>query len=445
MKYKLSSVVNRNIIRASLITAALVLWAGQTEAATHFVRSGASGDGSSWASAWGDLSSIQWSSLSAGDTVCIAGGTYSGSITTGANGASGTPIVLRRAAASDGTCGSSTSGWNSVYDGQVVMRGTINIQNSYITIDGMKPNGISVIMQNPSDSYAGVSTGAPSSNVTLRYIEIAGPCANGQGCAQNGDQRGIQMESWNGSNWAALSDWLIQYANVHGACNNMVIYGAQNLVVEHSRFADSNTTGSTSYCHPNVVNTGSSNNVTWRYNEVTNWQVEGIMLLGGSGTWNVYGNVWHDPMSGSYPRVVETQDGSEGPVYLYNNTFSNLYFVCANIAGGTWASGTRGRNNIYWKSGGACGLPDEDNDYSDQSLSGEVHGQGSAPNPFVDLSGQDYQLASHTQSGLALPSPFNIDPDGKTRGLDGIWDRGAYQYGSSSAPAAPANLTTSVH
>ena len=318
------------------------------------------------------------------------------------------------------------------------MTGTITLSNNYVTIDGMVANGISLVVGNPGggSEYVGIGTGAATSNVTLRHIEVAGPCANGQGCAQNGDNRSIELEHWNGSDWAPQSNWLIQYANVHGACNNMVIYGAQNLVVEHSRFADSNTTGDTSYCHPNVVNTGSSNNVTWRYNEIVNWQVEGIMLLSGSGTWNIYGNVWHDPMGGSYPRVIETQDGTEGPILFHNNTLANLYFVCANNGGGSWASGTEARNNISWNSGGSCGLPNEDYGYSDQSL-GESHGQGSAPNPFVNLGAHDYHLAFHTASGASLPAPFNLDPDGVVRGSTGVWDRGAYQFGSAPAPPPP--------
>ena len=31
--------------------------------------------------------------------------------------------------------------------------------------------------------------------------------------------------------------------------------------------------------------------------------------------------------------------------------------------------------------------------------------------------------------GVTLASPFNKDPDGQTRGADGKWDRGAYEFG----------------
>ena len=40
----------------------------------------------------------------------------------------------------------------------------------------------------------------------------------------------------------------------------------------------------------------------------------------------------------------------------------------------------------------------------------------------------NFHLTSATNNGISLPSPFNMDMDGKTRGSDGTWDRGAYEY-----------------
>ncbi len=31
-------------------------------------------------------------------------------------------------------------------------------------------------------------------------------------------------------------------------------------------------------------------------------------------------------------------------------------------------------------------------------------------------------------AGVSLASPYNMDMDGKTRGADGTWDRGAYEF-----------------
>ena len=400
---------------------------------TWFVNAGATGNGSSWSNAWGDLSNINWNMITAGDEVCIAGGSYSKNLVTGADGASGNPIIVKRASASDSRCGSGSAGWNAAYDAQVVMNGSITLQNNYITIDGMVWNGIKMIMQNPGggSNYVAIGENSATNAITLRNIEITGPCGT-TACAQNGDQRSIELEHWNGSDWATMNNWLIQYVNLHGACNNMVIYGATNMVVEHSRFADAATTNTTN-CHPNIVNAGSNSNITWRYNEMVNWQVEGIMLLGGNSGWNIYGNIWHDPMPGSYPRVIEAQNGAEGPVLMYNNTFVNLYYLNSSTSnGGTFAAGSKGRNNIYWNDNATpSGLPSDDYDYSDAALN-EANGEGNASDPFVNISAQDYHLSSATSAGLTLASPFDMDYDGNTRATDGVWDRGAYEYKAST-------------
>jgi len=434
-----------------------MLCATQAWAATHFVRAGASGNGSSWSSAWGNLNSIAWSSLSPGDVVCIAGGSYSGSLTTGASGASGSPIVVKRAVASDASCGSTTAGWNSAFDAQVVMTGTITLQSNYVTIDGIVKNGISIVMQNPSGrDYVGIGVGAPTNGATLRYIEVSGPClANFSSCTQNGDHRSISLNHWNGSSYDLQNNMAMQYLNLHGACTLLWSAHSTNTVIEHSRFADNSTNG-TAACHPNVIAEQDSTNMTFRYNEVTNWQVEGIMACPNSAcssSWQIYGNLWHDPMKGSYPRILEAQANNNGPYLFYNNTVVNNYYECAGTAnGGSFAAGTQARNNIYWNSGGSCGLPDQDYDYSNQAISGEAHGQGYASNPFINLAAQDYHLAFHIQ-GLALPTPYNIDFDGNSRASDGIWDRGAYQYGSqgtstgssnSGAPSPPTNLVATI-
>jgi hypothetical protein len=404
--------------------------------ATKFVNqsAGGSNNGTSWANAWTNLSSIGWSSLAAGDIVCVAGGTYSGSINTGASGSSGNPITIRRATAADKTCGSSTAGWNSAFDAQVVMKGTIEIGNSYITIDGAVSNGIQVVMQNPSGStYVGVGgTSAATQHVTLRYIEVAGPCGSTP-CHNLGDHRSFVIEHWNGSDYDKQDSWLLQYMNFHGACNNMVLYGETNFVIEHSRLADSlDSVGD--ICHPNVGNIGGGT-ATFRYNEVTNWDTEGLMFLG-TGTWYVYGNIWHDPSTSSFPRYLESQTNSM-LVYSYNNTLVNIpYGTVLTSNGGSWSSSSQGRNNIYWNTNGA-GFSSDDYDLSNASLS-EAHAQSKASNPFVNLTGQNYHLSAHTSGGQNLGSPYNIDYDGNTRTT---WDRGAYEFSSGTQPDPPTNLT----
>jgi len=255
------------------IVISLILLLTNANATTYFVRSGASGNGTSWANAWAGPGSIVWSSLNAGDTVCIAGGTYSSGISTGKSGTAGNPIKIKRAVAGDATCGSSTTGWNATYDAQVnIGTSGINIAHSYVTIDGMVANGILGTVSNGSNCYICANAGSMT-GVTVSHIEVSGPCCP-SGCNQNSDSRSIAMA---GSSTA--TNWVVSYNNFHGSCTNMIVVDAPGLIVEHNRFADSiDTTPGNPNCHPNVFEVFGGNNIQFRYNEVVNWEVEGVMI-----------------------------------------------------------------------------------------------------------------------------------------------------------------------
>jgi len=426
----------------------LCVAASPSLAVTHFVYGGASGsnNGTSWANAWTTLSGINWSSLTAGDVVCVAGGTYTSGITTGKSGTAGNSITIRRATASDATCGSSTSGWNSAFDAQVNMgSNTITIQNSYITIDGAVPSGIYGTVANGGGSWLGVA--AATSNVTIRYIEMSGPCPPA-GCDQNSDSRAVNLDDYSSGSYLAQTDWDLYGLNMHGFCTPVISYNAPGLIIEHCRFADSidNTSGNPN-CHPNTYEDGGGSGQTFRYNEITNWQVEGIMTCPNGGCTTdiaIYGNIWHDPYAGSYPRFLEAQGNSNGPYLVYNNTFVNMYYECAGTAnGGSFASGTIGYNNLYYGNDfTTCGLPSEDYAASN-GTTGETNGQnGLTSSIFTNYSAKTvagYNLSEHTNAGLNLGSPYNIDYAGNTRVT---WDRGAYEF---VKPSPATNLTATPH
>jgi hypothetical protein len=423
-----------------LMASAIPSWA-----TTMFVRStSTSSAGNSWASAWKDVSSISWSALKPGDVVCVAGGTYSGSISTQASGQSGKPITIRRATAADTTCGSKTTGWSAAYDSQAVIGG-VSLGNDYVTIDGAVANGFKLNLVNSSGDPSAISVVGPTNGVILRYIEVSGPCGT-SACNQNGDSRSIDLNHWNGSSYDLQNNMTIQYDNLHGACTILWSAHSSNLIIEHTRFADSaDSTPGNPNCHPNVVAEQDSTNVSFRYNEVTNWQVEGIMACpngGCSSSWNLYGNIWHDPMAGSYPRVLEAQGSASGPYYVYNNTFVNVsYATITSANGGSYTSDSMMRNNIFWNSS-TGGLANRDYDLCNTSC-GETNGQTfTSTGLFVNYSAENYALAQPTTAGATLPSPFNIDYIGDTRGADGTWDRGAYEYVANvTKPGAPTHLT----
>jgi hypothetical protein len=70
-------------------------------------------------------------------------------------------------------------------------------------------------------------------------------------------------------------------------------------------------------------------------------------------------------------------------------------------------------------------------------IDGEAFGFGTAlPEVFTDPGDGDYTLKSPVP-GIALDSlVFGLDPLGNTRGADGVWDKGAYEY-PDGAPFDP--------
>jgi len=104
----------------------------------------------------------------------------------------------------------------------------------------------------------------------------------------------------------------------------------------------------------------------------------------------------------------------------------------------------RVQNNLWYDSiapgsvngGGASDYARSHNAYfdTDSSLDNDPNKQVSAGNPFVNSNARDFRLAAPTLPGISLPSPFNLDSNGNTRGSGGVWDRGAFEYGGSGNP-----------
>jgi hypothetical protein len=67
----------------------------------------------------------------------------------------------------------------------------------------------------------------------------------------------------------------------------------------------------------------------------------------------------------------------------------------------------------------------------EEGAADESHGQVGSGALFVEGYGEpslaDYHLLGPTEAGQVLPAPFDDDPDGTPRGVDGNWDRGAYE------------------
>jgi len=415
------------------------------EAADWYVRAGAGGNGTSWTSAWSNVTNITWTSINPGDTIWVAGGTYGGLVpgkSGNADTAAGRISIKRATAAAHG----SATGWSSAYDAQVKLA-SISWDNTanYFSVDGQVDNGIYIAHTTGN----AISFNVPSTYVTLRYIETAGP-----GTATNyhhtTDDRGIDITPSSGSS----AFMKLQHVNVHGACTLLWFMATNNMTLEDSSIYDSHD-DSGSVCHPNLIATASSSNVTIRNNKFYNYDAEGIMFLYASaGRWDIYGNVFDGGNGGPYNRVVSSEGGgANGPTYFYNNTVVNLWGTIMGDTGSSYASGSSSSNNIFWNAacdGSSPTIGTRSNNYSNSSCSG-TGSISSGSNPFTNYAGANYNLISTIgakypkDKGVNLGSTYNGDMNGTSRGSDGAWDIGAYEYNSGSSGTiltlqAPQNL-----
>jgi hypothetical protein len=358
--------------------------------------------------------------------VCIAGGTY-GKLSIQASGTAAARICIKRAVDGDPQCATAGAGWNSGLAGQVVVSQiACNSQGSgdYVTVDGrVAYQGIKVDDKTTTETYSVDLNGSGANYLRLYNLDVAGVAT--LTTSFSGEGRSLSA-NFNGT----AHGLEIAYSQFHGKPTLLLTGGQHDMIFEHNKLFD-NVVGNPASWHPNVwVSISNDANVAWRYNEVWNWMVEGIMMCpaGPSCTpdsdWYIYGNVWHDAVSGGASRVFEAQYVTTGAVYLYNNTFANLGFVMGSHANGGGVSGGVAVNNLIWETTA---------DFQGWSFTAQNNMTVTA-NPFANSAQGDYHLAAGSapiDAGAPIAPAggfaFDKDMDGHTRGADGAWDVGAYE------------------
>jgi hypothetical protein len=426
--------------------------------------------GTTWTNAWGEMDQVNWSCVKPGDTVWLAGGTYTHGFAVGASGTAGKPIYVARVLSTDAVA-TSAAGWSAAFDSQVLVTNTTaNNTNAacnagdvlcfnhtdlgnYTYWDGRVDSGI--LLQ--TSNIAGLS---PTNNTSIG--QAAADIGTGSGASGTGANHDITFDSVDfagpagpGEYTHASYDAAIQVLNVtgnvlftncriHGGNENVNISGSTGVIFDHCKFYD-NVAGSGSAGHGNMVQYAGNQDVTFRYNEWWNWSVEGIMVWTPSGALYVYGNVFHDADNSGYPSVIQANNTTAGPLYFYNNTIANVSGYCvfrpANSIG--WTTASQARNNLYWNSD-VCVQVAPSSDYdacyddlaaSNQSTLGisetttvaqdEANACTLPATPFVGASTDDFHLTANTPSGENLGAPYDVDKDGNPRTT---WTRGAYEY-----------------
>jgi hypothetical protein len=232
-------------------------------------------------------------------------------------------------------------------------------------------------------------------------------------------------------------DITIAYVDFNTLTDGIHLGRNNGVLVEHCRISNIGNFGGSD--HPNNVYNhleGSQGpfNITFRYNVFDNAQNTGIYISndgyasGVNSGFYIYGNVFLNmPESWARAITLKPQQVSLQGVYILNNTFVNCSspYTWSYNQGEPSPTGLSA-NNIY-SSSGVPGFMFSGNDGN--------HYVNSTTSIFVNAGAGNYRLNAPVGTGANLSSistgynTFNKDPDGKTRGADGLWDIGAYEYG----------------
>ncbi len=419
---------------------------------THYIRAGTSGNGSDWTNAYGSLPS----SLVRGDTYYIADGNYGAYTFDDANSGS-TYITIKKATANDhGTI----TGWQDSYgDGQAVFDATLRFVTDYYTFDGQtrsgwrSGHGFKISNYPCRDDWGitvGLGFGDPAHNITVRYTEIEGSRVYDDSC---GDE-GIQL-MWESANTTIEYSWLHEFDETP-----ILARRNDNFLFQYN-WVEKNDSSPARHSEAISINEDVDNLII-RYNVFGDMEGTGYIATPGNAflydnsNWYIYGNTFY--MSGNSGRegvgngpIAFFYAGITGDTFVYNNTFVNFNDVAvpgSYTFSGIYIEGTSRferlyvRNNLWWNSNQVTvPLPNatdfrwENNAYFDTATTDTDSGRQTATgNPFVNSGAQDFHLNRATNAGATLPAPYNTDPDGKTRGSSGVWDRGAYEYGGIVTP-----------
>lgn len=404
----------------------------------HYVRQGASGlnDGSDWVNAWTDLPDT----FQRGHTYYVADGTYGAhTLNTDIDGT--TRIYIKKAVALDhGT----DTGWLSTYgDGVATFAasGTVlTISSSCWTIDGQtgsgtSGHGIKVNVTGTAGSSYGIRLSGTTDDITLAHIESLG--SNPAGVAEADKQDGIYAV-------ATGTNLLVQYCYLHEWKRAGVLMdGLNDSTVEHCYF---HHTYSFEAAHGQAIQLGSvasaATNITFRYNDFKDCHGTAFIawLNGSFDHIDVYGSTfWATEdaaigLTGTSQAVGSNTASDNYNCSIHNNTFVGLHRRSASD-GEIDLSDSDGRgntayNNLWYDSLPSFSGVTHDYNAADIDLS-EAHSQLIGSDPFTASASGNFHLAAATQAGTTLASPYNTDPDGVTRGSDGTWDRGAYEYTST--------------
>lgn len=405
--------------------------------ANHYVRAGASGNnsGTDWVNAYTSLPAT----LVRGDTYYIADGSYSGYTFDDPASGSSVITIIKATPNNHGT----DTGWSNAYgDGQAAW-GPLNFNSSYWVFDGQKGFGTgSQESYGFKVSYKGSDKGIKLVRfnnfpfyITLRHVDLEHAGAFGD--------NGHDIIYSPAGRYYTLS-----YCYLHDVGKwPIYIENTSDSIIEYCYVARNESTPA-EHSEAIFALNGADRNVV-RYCVFEDIEGTGCIMLSGD-SWEIYGNVifWTPGFNRRTYGNGAIGTWTQAPFFstnvkIYNNVFANL--ADATNGGLNLKSGNNIAYNNLWYNCARPRLYGAAHDYNsffacadNSELSGEAHAQIEAGNPFVELAQKNFRLTAGTAPGLKLSAVYEKDADGKIRGADGTWDRGAFEFnGSAGGNLAP--------
>jgi hypothetical protein len=423
----------------------------------HYIRAGATGqgDGSDWSNACpGFTGPCAGNALHRGDTYFVAAGDY-GSVEFNVPGTD--LITIKKATVTDH---GSDTGWLASYASGPAAFANWVFTSSHWVMDGQErasltsghgfrldlPRLASNCLTNFCNAIL-LDSDSTIDRMTFRYVEIVG-----FGVDSNRHLNGLYSVPMQGtsSNIVLYGVAMHDFPEFNGNSPIKTSNGVFNLTIDNSSFVRSAA---------RVFSDQGSNNVTIRNSWFENVGDQGIIVsysIGNVGVdtknWSIHGNVfWEsDPSRYGVDATIRCTGYNNCINWqIANNTFANFTSPSSISAGidfyysGASTVGNRVVNNIWYNcarvgtAGSSRVTPAEASIMSDYNMyiastidapPVEPHGFIGSVSPFIDVATGDFRLSAPTNAGLTLPAPLNWSRDGKLRGLDGIWDRGAFEY-----------------
>ena len=442
-------------LRSALLVVALVVLYSPCWATDHYVRDGGTCVSScqDWTNAFDQLSSAE-TAAARGDKIYVADGTYTS--TTFNTAVSGTTLITicKATVATVGSCGTAhgtETGWLDSYgDGQAIFSSTsasMTFSSNYWVLDGVVGDGSTssnggnsatygfLLQQTFSSgvSYDGITTNG--SNSTFKHIAVV--CAGEQD-----DTSGENAFDGSGNSltfsYTFTKDCTI--AHRQQGTDHTVEYSWMDVHWGTPAHHD--------------VQLMSNTRPIYRYNYFVTCGSQCIEPAGGCTSNMINGQIYGNVIA----EITGTNGFTKGvcsaaiiDTVFYNNTMANSAGPLLYQSNNGTGSGNIVKNNLIYNSPSGCctttgggAIDNQYNAYFDSGTKSETGVQNGSGNPFVSSATGNFRLLSATNAGVTLSTPYNVDLVGVTRGNDGSWDRGAYEFCVSGCGSSGSNPTGGV-